>query len=46
MIGIFYTGQHRVDKEFQPALGFVQRTDMIGTGVIAGFTPELAMEMN
>ena len=25
------TGQHRVDKDFQPALGFVQRTDMIGT---------------
>ncbi len=37
----FTTGQHRVDKEFQPALGFVQRTDMIGTGVIAGFTPRV-----
>ena len=37
----FTTGQHRVDKDFQPALGFVQRTDMIGTGVIAGFTPRV-----
>ena len=35
------TGQHRVDKDFQPALGFVQRTDMIGTGLIAGFTPRV-----
>ena len=35
------TGQHRVDKDFQPALGFVQRNDMIGTGVIAGFTPRV-----
>lgn len=34
-------GQHRVDKGFQPALGFVQRTDMIGTGVIFGFTPRV-----
>ena len=37
----FTTGQHRVDKEFHPALGFVQRTDMIGTGFIAGFTPRV-----
>ena len=34
-------GQHRVDKGFQPALGFVQRTDMIGTGAIFGFTPRV-----
>lgn len=34
-------GQHRVDKGFQPALGFVQRTDMIGTGAIIGFTPRV-----
>jgi len=35
------TGQHRVDKDFNPALGFVQRQDMIGTGIIAGFTPRV-----
>lgn len=35
------TGQHRVDKEFQPALGFVQRRDMLGTGIMAGFTPRV-----
>lgn len=34
-------GQHRVDKGFQPALGFVQRTDMIGTGALFGFTPRV-----
>ncbi len=34
-------GQHRVDKGFQPALGFVQRTDMIGTGATFGFTPRV-----
>ena len=37
----FTTGQHRVDKNFDPALGFVQRKDMIGTGAIAGFTPRV-----
>ena len=35
------TGQHRVDEDFRPGLGFVQRQDMIGTGVIAGFTPRV-----
>ena len=30
-----------MDKGFQPALGFVQRTDMIGTGAIFGFTPRV-----
>lgn len=37
----FTAGQHRVDKGFQPALGFVQRTDMIGTGALFGFTPRV-----
>ena len=35
------TGQHRVDEDFRPGLGFVQRQDMIGTGIIAGFTPRV-----
>lgn len=35
------TGQHRVDKDFHPALGFVQRNDMVGTGAIMGFTPRV-----
>ena len=34
-------GQHRVDEDFRPGLGFVQRQDMIGTGIIAGFTPRV-----
>ena len=35
------TGQHRVDEDFHPALGFVQRNDMVGTGAIMGFTPRV-----
>jgi hypothetical protein len=35
------TGQHRVDKDFRPGLGFVQRNDMVGTGAIMGFTPRV-----
>ena len=35
------TGQHRVDEDFRPGLGFVQRQDMIGTGIMAGFTPRV-----
>jgi hypothetical protein len=37
----FTAGQHRVDKNFHPALGFVQRNDMVGTGAIMGFTPRV-----
>jgi len=37
----FTAGQHRVDKDFNPALGFVQRNDMVGTGAIMGFTPRV-----
>ena len=37
----FTAGQHRVDKDFDPALGFVQRNDMVGTGAIMGFTPRV-----
>ena len=37
----FTAGQHRVDKDFHPALGFVQRNDMVGTGAIMGFTPRV-----
>ena len=37
----FTAGQHRVDKDFDPALGFVQRNDMVGTGAILGFTPRV-----
>jgi len=35
------TGQHRVDEDFRPGLGFVQRNDMVGTGAIMGFTPRV-----
>ena len=35
------TGQHHVGRDFRPGLGFVQRDDMIGTGIIAGFTPRV-----
>jgi|TARA_Y100000310_G_scaffold292945_1_gene322132 hypothetical protein len=34
-------GQHHVDEDFRPGLGFVQRQDMIGTGIMAGFTPRV-----
>lgn len=37
----FTADQHRVDENFRPALGFVQRTDMIGTGAMVGFTPRV-----
>ena len=37
----FTAGQHRVDKDFHPALGFIQRNDMVGTGAIMGFTPRV-----
>ena len=37
----FTAGQHQVDKDFDPALGFVQRNDMVGTGAIMGFTPRV-----
>ena len=37
----FTTGQHRVDENFDPLLGFVQRKNMIGTGAIGGYTPRI-----
>ena len=37
----FAAGQHRVDKDFHPSLGFVQRNDMVENRFIMGFTPRV-----
>ena len=37
----FTAGQHRVDKDFHPSLGFVQRNDMVENRFIMGFTPRV-----